>query len=88
MRTPHPAWFVYIVACADNSLYTGVTTDTKRRLHEHNYLKSGAKYTRNKRPVTLLYSEDHPSRSSACQREYEIKQLSRTEKLQLIQREK
>ncbi|MDA3969984.1 MAG: GIY-YIG nuclease family protein [Desulfobulbaceae bacterium] len=81
------SWFVYILACADHSLYTGVTTDLGRRLHEHNYLKSGAKYTRNKRPVTLVYSEGQPSRSTACRREYEIKRFSRKEKLHLIHRE-
>ncbi len=88
MSTTASPWFVYILACADNSLYTGVTTDIERRLHEHNHLISGAKYTRNKRPVTLVYVEEQPCRSTACKREYRIKQLSKAEKLELINRKK
>jgi putative endonuclease len=84
MANTNSSWFVYILSCADHSLYTGVTTDVGRRLHEHNSLKSGAKYTRNKRPVTLVYTEKQPSRSAACRREYQIKLLSRKEKLHLI----
>lgn len=84
MHHAHPPWFVYIVACADNSLYTGVTTSIERRLHEHNHLKSAAKYTKSKRPVTLVYTEKLASRSAACKREYQIKLLSRKEKLHLI----
>jgi putative endonuclease len=78
-------YFVYIVECADKSLYTGITTDAVRRLKEHNgEEKGGAKATRMKRPVTLVYTEKHPSRSDASRREYEIKQFSREEKLALI----
>ena len=77
-------WWVYIVACADESLYTGITTDRERRIAEQNDLKKGAKYTRNRRPVDLVYSEMHPDRSTASKREYEIKKLSRAEKLKLI----
>jgi putative endonuclease len=77
-------WFLYILCCADHTLYTGVTTDLQRRLHEHNHLKCGAKYTRHRRPVHLVYSEQHVSRSSACKREYQIKQLSHQQKLDLI----
>ena len=77
-------WWVYIVACSDESLYTGITTDQERRIAEHNDSKKGAKYTRNKRPVNLVYSEMHPNRSTASKREYEIKKLSRAEKLKLI----
>ncbi len=84
MHHAHPPWFVYILACADHSLYTGVTTNIERRLHEHNHLKSGAKYTRSKRPVTVVYTEKQPSRSAACKREYQIKCLSKKEKLHLI----
>lgn len=78
------AWFVYMLKCSDNSLYTGVTTDIERRLKEHNHAKAGAKYTRVRRPVSLAYSESCVDRSSACQREYEIKQLTRQQKLSLI----
>ncbi|MDB9836342.1 MAG: endonuclease [Candidatus Arcticimaribacter sp.] len=77
-------WWVYIVACSDGSLYTGITTDRERRIAEHNDSKKGAKYTRNRRPVDLVYSEMHPDRSTASKREYEIKKLSRVEKLKLI----
>ena len=77
-------WWVYIVACSDGSLYTGITTDRERRIAEHNDSKKGAKYTRNRRPVDLVYSEMHPDRSTASKREYEVKKLSRAEKLKLI----
>ena len=77
-------WWIYIVACSDESLYTGITTDRERRIAEHNDSKKGAKYTRNRRPVDLVYSEMHPDRSTASKREYEIKKLSRAEKLKLI----
>tara|TARA_B110000046_G_scaffold147586_1_gene155280 strand:- start:167 stop:424 length:258 start_codon:yes stop_codon:yes gene_type:complete len=77
-------WWVYIVECSDESLYAGITTDLERRMIEHNDSKKGAKYTRNRRPVDLVYSEMHPDRSTASKREYEIKKLSRAEKLKLI----
>jgi putative endonuclease len=83
----HPSWFVYLLRCADNTLYTGITTDLKRRLDEHNgenSSKKGARYTRHRRPVVLVYSETLATRASASQREYAIKQLSRTAKDQLI----
>jgi len=77
-------WYVYILRCADDSLYTGVTTDLERRLREHNEAKLGAKYTRNRRPVKLVYSEKAENRSEACKREAAIKRLSRKEKIRLI----
>ena len=77
-------WWVYIVVCSDGSMYTGITKDRERRIIEHNDSKKGAKYTRNRRPVNLVYSEILPDRSSASKREYYIKKLSRTEKLKLI----
>jgi len=77
-------YFVYILKCADNTLYTGVATDVNRRLDEHNNSDKGAKYTRPRRPVELVYTEELEDRSSACKREYEIKQLKREEKLRLI----
>ncbi|WP_119395214.1 GIY-YIG nuclease family protein [Salinibius halmophilus] len=79
------SWFVYIVQCSDRSLYTGVTTDVERRIHEHNHTTKAAKYTRIRRPVTLLYQQSYENRQQACQREWQIKQLSRGEKLALIQ---
>ena len=78
------AYFVYIVKCSDNTLYTGIATDVDRRLIEHNTSDKGAKYTRVRRPVELVFKEKLEDRSSACKREYEIKQLKREEKLRLI----
>ncbi|MGV6818305.1 MAG: GIY-YIG nuclease family protein [Thiotrichales bacterium] len=79
-----PQWFVYIAACADNSLYTGITTDPDRRLQQHNgNLAGGARYTRTRRPVELIYQEPCLSRSDASTREWEIKRLSRLDKLEL-----
>ncbi len=78
-------WFVYMVRCSDNSLYTGITTDIARRLHEHNYDdKRAAKYTKCRRPVVLVYQHKYDSRSKACQQEYQLKQLSKIQKEQLV----
>jgi len=77
-------WFVYILRCADNTLYTGITTDLERRLHEHNHETLGARYTKARRPLTLAYSEEAENRSAASKREYAIKKLSRHQKEQLI----
>ena len=73
-----------MLKCSDDSLYTGITTDLDRRLDEHNNSPKGAKYTRNKRPVTLVYNESCEDKSSASKREVEIKKLSRAQKLELI----
>jgi putative endonuclease len=78
------SYFVYILECNDGSLYTGITTDIIKRLDEHNTKPSGAKYTKARRPVKLLYDEFSCDRSSASKREYEIKKLTRLKKLQLI----
>lgn len=78
-------WFVYILRCADDSLYTGVTLDLDKRLNQHNGIdKNGAKYTQARRPVQLVYQERSISRSDACKREYAIKSLSKQQKEQLI----
>lgn len=82
--TKNKTWFVYIVQCSDNSLYTGITTDCTRRVKEHNQSKKGAKYTRNRRPVTLIYWEKFKSRSEASIREAEIKKMSADNKKRLI----
>ncbi|QOL26624.1 GIY-YIG nuclease family protein [Thalassotalea sp. LPB0316] len=85
MKISQPTWFVYFVRCADNSLYGGITTDLTRRLKEHNGdNKKGAKYTRARRPVKLVFSESHPDKSSAAKREYAIKQLTKQAKEALI----
>ncbi len=76
-------WYVYMLHCNDDSLYTGITTELERRVEEHNSSKKAAAYTRARRPVRLVYSELHSSRSNALKREYEIKQLSRQEKIKL-----
>ena len=78
------AYFIYIVRCSDETLYTGIATDLARRITEHNTSDKGAKYTRNRRPVELVYSEESEDRSSASKREYEIKKLTRSEKMELI----
>ena len=78
------SFFVYILKCSDDTLYTGITTDLKRRVDEHNSSDKGAKYTKLRRPVELLYSEEAEDRSSASKREYAIKKLKRSEKLELI----
>lgn len=78
-------FYVYIVKCADGSLYTGKTNDLPRRLLQHNgELLGGAKYTRNKRPVELVFYEKYPTNTLAFHREAEIKRLSREEKFNLI----
>ena len=74
--------YTYIVKCCDNTLYTGWTTDLDRRIEEHNSGK-GAKYTRSRRPVELIYAERFDTKQEAMRREWEIKQLSREEKLRL-----
>lgn len=76
--------YVYMVMCADGSLYTGWTTDTERRVAVHNSEK-GAKYTRGKRPVKLVYSERFDTKSEALKREWAIKKLSHDEKMKLIE---
>jgi len=82
-----PCWHVYILCCADGSLYTGVARDLDRRLRQHNGdLVGGPKYTSGRRPVRLLWSESAADRSSAQQREAAIKRLPRGEKLALAAR--
>jgi putative endonuclease len=74
------SWYVYMVRCADASLYTGVTTDLARRIREHNSPKLAAKYTRVRQPVTLVYHEPAADRSSAQTREAALKRLPRATK--------
>lgn len=77
-------YYVYIVKCSDNTLYTGITTNIERRVFEHNSSLKGAKYTRCRRPVTLMYFENCDTKSDAAKRECSIKKLTRENKLKLI----
>ena len=76
-------WYLYILRCGDNTLYTGITTDVEKRLEAHRSGK-GAKYTRGREPLTLVYQESCGTHSQALKRELEVKALSRKEKLRLI----
>ena len=80
-------WYVYILECADDSLYTGTTTDISRRVNEHNRSKGG-NYTRTRMPVKLVYQEEHSNRSEALKREIQIKRWSKEKKLALINGDK
>ena len=73
------AWYVYMLLCGDGTLYTGMTDDVPRRLRAHRSGR-GAKYTRGRGPLTLVYVQEQPSRSAALRREYQIKRLSRPQK--------
>ncbi len=76
-------WFVYLLRCADGSLYAGITTDLARRVAEHNAGAAAARYTRTRRPVALAYHERHADRSTASRREHWLKGLSKAEKERL-----
>ena len=76
--------FVYILKCADDTLYIGSTNDLEKRLHAHNNLRTGAKYTRGRRPVKLVYREECKDYAEVRKREGELKRLSRADKLDLI----
>ena len=77
-------WFVYMIESSDDSLYTGITTDVKRRLQQHGAGKVGAKYFRGREPLRVVYCEGGHNRSSATRREAELKRLTRVQKLKLI----
>lgn len=79
-------YYLYILECADQTLYTGITVDLERRVLEHNTSKVGAKYTKARRPVQLLYSKKFRNRSLASRAEIKVKRLSRMEKLNLIRK--
>lgn len=90
----HMEHFVYVLVCSDGTLYTGYTNDLQRRLKEHNgegetdgARTAGARYTRSRRPVALLYHKSYLSKSEAMRQEYWIKKLSRAQKLQFIKEE-
>lgn len=75
--------YVYIIECSDNTLYTGWTNDLQKRLNSHNN-GTGAKYTRGRTPIELMYFEQFETKPEAMKREYKIKQMSREKKLKLI----
>lgn len=77
------SWFVYILRCGDGTLYTGVTDDVQRRLAAHRAGK-GAKYTRGRGPLELVYTQEQPDKSAALRREFQIKKLARPQKERLI----
>lgn len=77
-------FFVYILECADSTLYTGYTNNLEKRLFEHNNAKIGAKYTKNRRPVKLKYYEGFKTKGESLKREHQIKKLKRQDKLELI----
>lgn len=84
IETSSHIWNVYIVRCADGSLYTGIAKSLDKRISEHNSSNLGAKYTRTRRPVKLAYAEGYDSRSAASKREAVIKKMSKLEKEALI----
>ena len=77
-------WYLYVVRCVDSTLYTGITTDVDRRVREHNASKRGAKYTRARRPVELVWSKEYPNRSEAQKAEYNFKKLFHQQKWEII----
>jgi len=77
-------YYLYILECADGTLYTGITVDIKRRIEEHSSAEKGAKYTKARRPIKLVFSIKFKNRSSASKEESRIKKLSRAEKLKMI----
>jgi len=77
-------WQVYIVLCRDGTLYTGITTDVTRRVSEHNSSTGGARYTKSRQPVRLVYVEEAGSRAMAARREWRIKRMAAGDKWSLI----
>ena len=77
--------YTYVVQCVDGTFYTGWTNCLEKRVKAHNEGKTGAKYTKSKRPVTLVYYEGYETKEEAMQREYQIKQLTRKQKEELME---
>ncbi|MBA3724405.1 MAG: GIY-YIG nuclease family protein [Candidatus Levybacteria bacterium] len=80
-----PSYFIYILECADGTYYTGSTNDVEKRVFNHNNAKTGAKYTKSRRPVKLVYQESLDDKGAALTRENQIKKLTRRQKQRLIQ---
>ncbi len=85
MSSNSNTWYVYMVQCSDGTLYTGITNDLEKRITAHNSDKDGAKYTRGRRPVKLVYAEKTGSRSVAASQEHRIKRLKRDGKMRLAE---
>ncbi|MCK5084962.1 MAG: GIY-YIG nuclease family protein [Candidatus Pacebacteria bacterium] len=79
-------YYLYILKCADETLYTGIAVDLKKRIDEHNSFHLGAKYTRSRRPVQLVYSKKFSNRSTVSKGEIRVKSLSKKEKLEMIKK--
>lgn len=77
-------YYVYILFCTDGTMYTGITSDLERRVAEHNSSAKGAKYTKGRRPVKVVYTAEFPDKSSALKEEIRIKKMTRKEKLEII----
>ena len=86
-KPPAETWFVYMLRCADGSLYTGITKDMKRRWQQHD-AGTASRYTRSRRPVKLVWQETQPTQSSALKREAAIKAMTRREKMAMIRQRK
>jgi putative endonuclease len=84
MKSENGTWCVYIVRCSDGTLYTGITNDLEKRIVAHNSEKNGARYTRSRRPVQLVYSVQAGSRSAAAKLEYQLKKKQAAEKKRMI----
>ena len=80
----HEIYYIYILLCADNTLYTGYTNDLQKRIWQHNNSKEGAKYTRSRRPCKLVYYEEFDNKTDALKREYVVKNMMKDEKMKLI----
>jgi len=78
-------WFIYIIRCSDNTLYTGIAKNIEKRIEAHNTGNGGAKYTRTRRPVFPVYQETFSTRSEAAKREYQLKKMTRVEKEMLVE---
>ena len=84
MQVDEKAWFLYVLRCADDTFYTGTTTDISRRIDEHNTKRCGAKYTKTRRPVKLVFWLDFENRSKAQKAEHKFKKLTRERKEDII----
>jgi len=84
LKTKIPNYFVYIVECCDKTFYTGIAKDVDKRIYAHNHLKSGARYTSTRRPVSIKYFEKHKTFKSAILREIEIKRWPKARKARLV----